>query len=64
LIINWKLEVEDVACPVEDMMKMEVFTFLRSESEGKELREGEQGIRVQKDGRVEDADSTRLWRPW
>jgi hypothetical protein len=42
---------------------MDVFTFLRSESEGMELGEGEQGFRVQIDGRVEDADGARLWRP-
>src|SRR6267154_6147999 len=33
-IIHWKLEVEDVVCPVDDMRTMDVFTFLRSESEG------------------------------
>ena len=27
----WRLEVEDVGCPVDDMGKVDVFTFLCSE---------------------------------
>ncbi len=56
-MMNWTLEVEDVACPADDMEKMDVFTFLRSESERVELWEGEQGGI---NGRVEDADGARL----
>ena len=40
------LEVEDVACLVDDMEEMDVFTLLCSESERVELSEGEQGDRV------------------
>jgi len=29
----WRLEVEDVGCPVDDMGKVDVFTFLCSELE-------------------------------
>ncbi len=36
----WTLEVEDVACAVDDMEKMDVFTFLCLESERMELWEG------------------------
>ncbi len=33
----WTLEVEDVACLVDDMEKMDVFTFLRLELERVDL---------------------------
>ena len=59
----WTLEVEDVACLIDDMDKMDVFTCLGSESKRMELWEGEQGHSVGADGRVEDADGARLWRP-
>jgi hypothetical protein len=42
-IMNWKLEVEDVACPVDDMKTVDVFTFLRSEPEGIEFGEEKKG---------------------
>ncbi len=42
-MMTWTLKVEDVACPVDDMEKMDVFTFLCSESERMELWGGEQG---------------------
>lgn len=44
--------------PADDM-KMDAFTFLRSEYEGVGLGEGEQS--VQTDRTVEDVDGTRLW---
>ncbi len=53
----WTLEVEDVGCPVDDMKKMEVFTFLYSESERMELWEREEKHRVGIDGRVESLSS-------
>jgi hypothetical protein len=56
--MDWKLEVEDVACPVDDMKTMDVFTFLRSESEGMVFGEEKKGsAEVQIDGRVKDADA-------
>jgi hypothetical protein len=54
--------VEGVACPVDDMKTMNVFTFSCSESEGMKLGVREQGFRVQIDGEVDDADGARLWR--
>ncbi len=51
--------MEDVGCPVDDMEKVDVFTFLGSKSERMEPWEGEQGDRVGIHGRVEDADGTR-----
>jgi hypothetical protein len=64
--MNWKLEVEDVAWAVDDMKKIRkytcsVFTFLGSESDGMEVEEGEQGFRVQIDGKAEDAAGATLW---
>ncbi len=48
----WRLEVEDVGCPVDDMGKVDVFTFLGSESERTVLWEGKQGDRVGISGRA------------
>lgn len=52
-MIDWILEVEEVVCPVDDMKKMYVFTFLRSESErwsgGKRTRV-QGGARLSTDG--------------
>ncbi len=45
-MMNWRLEVEDVASPVDDIDKVDVFTFLCSESERMELWEREQGYMV------------------
>jgi hypothetical protein len=43
--MNWKLEVEDVACAVDDMKTMDVFTFLCSEWDGAELGGEKKGPR-------------------
>jgi hypothetical protein len=53
-MINWTLEVDDVACPDDDMKKINVFTFLCSESDGMESVKGEQrfGVRTGYEGRV------------
>jgi hypothetical protein len=32
-MVNWTLEADGVVCPVDDMKKINVFTFLRSEPE-------------------------------
>jgi hypothetical protein len=53
--MNWKLEVGDVACPVDDMKTTVVFTFLRSEREGWELGVGEQGYRLMGESRMQTA---------
>jgi len=53
----WTLEVEDIGCPVDDMKKVEVFTFFCSESERMELWEREEKHRVRIDGRVESLSS-------
>ncbi len=57
----WTLEVEDVACPVDVMDKMDVFTFLCSESERMELWEREQGYRVSFRVLLIEEEHDKIW---
>ena len=51
-MIDWKLEVEDVACPVDDMKKSDCSRSFVQRPRGDGLRggKGEHGFRVQIDG--------------
>lgn len=49
-MINWTLEVEDVARPDDDMKKINLYTFWCSESDGMESVKGEQGFRLRING--------------
>jgi len=57
----WRLEVEDVACPVDVMDKMDVFTFLCSELERMKLWERKQGHRASFRVQVISEKHDKIW---
>jgi hypothetical protein len=61
-MINWKLDVEDIACPVDDMKKSDCSRsfVLRGWTEGRESKGSEGKVHGADGARAESADTRHI----